>query len=118
MVDHVNNLVPGLIGVLQRALASAHRSAASARRWDGKLQAQQELEDDATLRAHGAILAMDRVVSKIPMLVTPQVGTILGLLLHPSLLGTKSSCDLNSAAQNMRHTLVFVSCLSVCTCEV
>ena len=118
MVDHVNNLVPGLIGVLQRALASAHRSAASARRWDGKLQAQQELEDDATLRAHGAILAMDRVVSKIPMLVTPQVGKILGLLLHPSLLGTKSSCDLNSAAQNMRHTLVFVSCLSVCTCEV
>jgi hypothetical protein len=30
-------------------------------------------------QAQGAIMALNRVVSKIPMLITPQVGTNMGL---------------------------------------
>ena len=45
---------------------------------------------------------MQRVVSKIPMLVTPQVGRMLRLLLHPAVVGAGCDADLQSVAKQAR----------------
>jgi len=51
-------------------------------------------------------LALDRVVSKIPMLITPQVGQMLRLFLHPAVVGTEGDRDVRAAAQQARQNLV------------
>jgi hypothetical protein len=93
MMDHVNRIVPAMIGVLESALstmsvtfslgdesiARAYESIALSSPRHSKIEEEGELDSDAVLQAQGAIMALDRVVSKIPMLITPQVGTNKGL---------------------------------------
>ena len=59
---------------------------------------------EAELRAQGAILALDRIVSEIPMLITPQVAKILRLLLHPAAVGAQGDSDVADAARQARHS--------------
>ena len=83
MVDHVNSIVPAMIGVLESALSTLSVTfslgAVLSSPRHSKIEEEGELDSDAVLQAQGAIMALDRVVSKIPMLVTPQVGPNKGL---------------------------------------
>lgn len=102
MINHVNNMVPGLVAVLERALGPAESLSSPSR---SKSQ-DTELDEDSLLLAQGAIVALDRVVSKIPMLITPQVGHMLRLLLHPAVVGPECDRDVRSSAQQARQNLV------------
>jgi U3 small nucleolar RNA-associated protein 10 len=91
MINHVNEIVPGLVAVLESALGAL---------------AEANLSGDALLQVQGAMLALDRVVSKIPMLVTPQVKQMLTLLIHPAVVGPDCDSDARAVAQQARQNLV------------
>ena len=91
MINHVNEIVPGLVAVLECALGAL---------------AEANLSGDALLQVQGAMLALDRVVSKIPMLVTPQVKQMLTLLIHPAVVGPDCDSDARAVAQQARQNLV------------
>lgn len=103
MIDHVNSMVPALVGVLESALGPAAELTSPRR---SKADEAGVLDSEAELRAQGAILALDRIVSKIPMLITPQVAKILRLLLHPAAVGAQGDSDVADAARQARHNLV------------